>query len=188
MTTSRTLIGAISLAETYDAHRDLKVVERASLTVPAGDAFRVSYRYETMPDEPRFVFHEYHLGAGDGVARFSCSGVEPPGDDWLHIAEAIAPISTHVPASAPFDPRIEVPNHGLAVEFGDEWLMRAWATPGLLLGGVTVLRADSVAREGVGSSSECWVEDETGGPSLSGLSSRRLGVCRGRPRRDLGSR
>ena len=47
------------------------------------------------------------------------------------IAEAIAPISTHVPASAPFDPRIEVPNHGLAVEFGDEWLMRAWATPGL---------------------------------------------------------
>jgi hypothetical protein len=149
--------------EKLDAHRDIEVVERAFLIVPAGNAVRVSYRYKTMPDEPRFVFHDYYLDAGDGVAWFVCSGGEPPGDDWVHIAEAIAPTSADPPASAPFDPRVEVPDHGFAVDLGAEWLVRPWGGRGPVLKGASVLRATTtVSGEDGPASSECWVEDGGG--------------------------
>jgi hypothetical protein len=155
--------------ETLKAHRDIEVVERTVVTVPAGDAVRVSYRYTSSPDEPRFVYHVYYLAGPDGVGSVSCMSAEPPADCWLSIVESIEPLPSGGLASAPFDPRVEVPEHGFGVDFPAEWLVRASEGPGPLLGGDPVLRA--VTATGGPASADCTIEDDTGLPSLSGVDS-----------------
>jgi hypothetical protein len=129
-----------------EAQPQQEVVERTFLDFPAGNAVRVAYRLADAPDDPRFVLNEYYLTVPDGVLSASCSGGEPPADRWLSIVEAIAPLPAELPTPAPFDPPVEVPEHGLAVDFPAEWLVRPWPGPGPVLGGSVVLRAVTLAQ------------------------------------------
>lgn len=158
--------------ETVEAvSRHKTEVQQATHDVPVGTAVRVSYRYESLPDEPRFVQHEYHLDVPRGVVSVYCAGDEPPADRWLSIVESITPLPAELPTSAPFDPRVEVPEHGLAVDFPAEWLVRSWPGPGPVLGGSVVLRAVTLAQEDGPGGHECLIEDDTALPSLPDVAS-----------------
>jgi hypothetical protein len=157
--------------ETVAAHPAIEVLGSTFLTVPAGNAVRVSSRHASAPDEDRFVLHEYYITAPDGVASVTCSSDDPPADRWLSIVEAVAPLPADPPASAPFDPRVEVPDHGFAVDFGAEWLVRAWPAPGSVFGGANVLRALTVAGADGSGGYECVVEDDTGLASVPDVGS-----------------
>jgi hypothetical protein len=142
---------------------------------------RVAYHLKDAPDDPRFVIYEYYLAVPDGEVSAYCSGDEPPADRWLSIIEAIAPLLAELPTSAPFDSRVEVPEHGLAVDFPADWLVRGWAGPGPVLGGaaepdtppsemsMAMLRA--VTAEGGPTSAECIVEDASRVPGLPEVAS-----------------
>ena len=153
--------------ETIDAvSRHETEVQRTTHAVPAGTAVRVSYRYESLPDEARFMQHEYYLDVPTGVVSVSCWGDPPAADRWLSIVEAIAPLPADGAVVIPFDPRVEVPENGLAVGFGEEWeVASAAGWPGIVLGGDFVLRARTA------SGAECWLEDDTDVPSLAGMDS-----------------
>jgi hypothetical protein len=141
-------------------------VKQTTHNVPAGTAVRVSYRSLSLPDEPRYVQHEYYLDVPSGVVSVSCWGDPPAADLWLSIIEAIAPLPADGAAVIPFDPRVELPEHGLAVDFGAEWSVdSANGWPGVVLGGDFVLRARVVR------GSDCWMEDDTDVPSLAEVSS-----------------
>jgi hypothetical protein len=154
--------------EAVEAHPQQEVVERTYLNVPAGNAIRVGYRSKDAPDDARFVLNEYYLTVPKGVVSVYCAGDEPPADRWLSIIEAIAPLLAEARPSVPFDPRVEVPEHGLAVDFPAEWLVRSWPGPGPVLGGSLVLRAVTLAQEG---GYECLIEDDTALPSLPDVAS-----------------
>lgn len=78
----------------------------------------------------------------DGVVAVTCSADVPPRDHWRSIVDSMH-ILVATPAPAPaFDARVELPAHGLAVEFPSEWLVETWPdSRGLVLGGHFVLRA-----------------------------------------------
>ena len=157
--------------ELIEAHPQHEVVERTFLNVPAGNAVRVAYHLKAAPDDPRSVLNEYYLTVPDGVVSAYCSGDEPPADRWLSVIEAIAPLAADPPSSAPFDPRVEVPAQGFAVDFGAEWLVRSWPGPGPVLGGNLVLRAVTVAGEDGSGGYECVLEDDTVLPRSSDMDS-----------------
>ena len=152
-------------AETVEAvSRHKYEVQQTTHDVPAGSAVRVSYHY--LPDEPRFVQHEYYLDVPRGVVSVLCYGDPPAVDRWLSIVEAIAPLPAAGAAVVPFDPRVEVTANGLAVDFGAEWhVASASRWPGIVLGGDFVFRALMV------SAADCWMEDVTEVPSLAEVSS-----------------
>ena len=161
--------------ETIDAHKQLELVARDVLTVSSRDAVRVSCRYGFAPDEPRFVHHEYYITGPDGVASVFCSSADPPADRWYSIVDALEGVEAADQPSAPFDPRVEVPDHGFAIDFAAEWLAKAWPGPGPLFGWsevddgspaipTAVLRAMTATDEP--SNAECFFEDVTGLPGL----------------------
>ena len=154
-----------------EAQPQQEVVERTFLDLPAGNAVRVAYRLKDAPDDPRFVLNEYYLTVPDGVVSAHCSGDEPPDDRWLSVVEAITPLAAAPPLAAPFDPRVEVPEHGLAVDFGSEWLVRSWPGLGPVLGGSVLLRAVTLAQEDGPGGHECLIEDDTALLSLSDVAS-----------------
>jgi hypothetical protein len=141
-------------------------VQRTTHDVPAGTAVCVSYRYESFPDEARFVQHEYYLDVPTGVVSLTCWGDPPAADRWLSVIEAIAPLPADGAVVIPFDPRIEIPENGLAIAFGKEWeVASAAGWPGIVLGGDFVLRARTAG------SADCWLEDDTDVPSLADVNS-----------------
>lgn len=154
-----------------DAQPQQEVVEHTFLDVPTGNAVRVAYRFKDAPDDPRFVLNEYYVTIPEGVLSVYCSGEDPPSDRWLHVVEAIASAPADPPSSAPFDPRVEVPERGFAVDFPAEWLVRSWPGPGPVLGGSVVLRAVTLAGEDGSGGYECLIEDDTTLPSLSDVAS-----------------
>ena len=158
--------------QAVDAQPQHEVVERAFLNVPAGNAVRVAYRFKDAPDDPRFVLNEYYVTVPDGVLSVYCSGDDPPSDRWLHVVEAVASTTADPPTSAPFDPRVAVPQRGFAVDFPAEWLVRSWPGPGPVLGGSVVLRAVTLADEDGAGGYECLIEDDPTSPSLSDMASR----------------
>lgn len=158
--------------ETVEAHKQLELVAYSGLDVPVGDAVRVSYRYLFAPEEDRHILHEYYVSGPVGVASIHCSAVDPPADHWQSIVESLEPVEAEGPTSAQFDPLVEVPDHGFAIDLGAEWLVRPWGGLGPVLGGsvederplpevsMSVLRA--VTAEGRPADAECMVEDATG--------------------------
>ena len=101
-----------------------------------------------------------------GVVSVNCWGDPPAADRWLSIVEAIAPLPADGAAAVPFDPRVEVPENGLSVDFGAEWTVdSASRWPSGVLGGDFVFRARTV------SAADCWMEDVTDVPSLAAVSS-----------------
>ena len=63
----------------------------------------------------------------------------------------IAPLAPdHAPE--PFDPRIELTDHGFAVDFGPEWVV-GFDSPGSLTGGPTVLTTETFDLSGYAGSS-----------------------------------
>jgi hypothetical protein len=157
--------------QVMDAHPQQEVVERTFLNVPAGNAVRVAYRVKGMPDDARLVLDEYYISVPDGVLSVHCSGDDPPSDRWLHVVEAIAPTPAGPAASGPFDPRVEVPERGFAVDFPAEWLVRSWGGPGPVLGGSVALRAVTLADEDGSGGYECVIEDDTALSGPSGVAS-----------------
>jgi hypothetical protein len=153
--------------ETIDVvSRHKAEIQRTTHAVPVGTAVRVSYRYESLPDAARFVQHDYYLDVPSGVVSVNCWGDPPAADRWLSIVEAITPLPADGAAEIPFDPRVEVPENGLAVDFGAEWSVdSANGWPGVVLGGDFVFRARTV------SGADCWMEDGTDVPSLAAVSS-----------------
>lgn len=161
--------------DAVEGDRQLELLAAETLAVPAGDAARVSYRHGWAPDEPRFVFHEYYVTGPVGVASVICQGVDPPADDWRSIVDSLESLEAAVEPSAPFDPRVEVPDHGFSVDLDAEWLVRPWPGPGPIFGwsaeddgspagSISVLRA--VTAEGGPTNAECVIEDATGSPDL----------------------
>jgi len=179
---ARTADGAAHEAlEMLEGHRQLEVLDYALESVPAGHAVRVSHQPKLVPAEERFVIHEYYVSGPDGVARIICQGVDPPADRWLSIVESLEILWPGPQRAWPFDPRVEVPEPGLAVDFGAEWQVQDWAGHGVVLGGprgnelglpeeaTTVLRAVTTS-EGR-RKAECVIEDVTGVPGLLGVDS-----------------
>jgi len=158
---------AVAMAdETVHAVSRQSVVQQTTHDVPAGTAVHVSYRGESLPDEPWFVQHHYYLDVPRGVVSVGCYGDPPAVDRWLSIVEAIAPLPADGAAVTPFDPRVEVPENGLAVEFGAEWTVdSASRWRGGVLGGDFVFRARTV------SAADCWMVDVTDVLSLLEVSS-----------------
>jgi len=139
----------------------IEILERVALSVPVGEAIRLSWRYMGAPSG----FYDYYVAVPRGVVTVSCSGSEAPPDRWLDIVESIEALPVDAPATGSFDPRVEVPDHGFAIDFPVEWLVTAWpwsGTPGPV-GGDAVLRAQSAA--------ECWIFDDMGLPRLSDVES-----------------
>jgi hypothetical protein len=158
--------------ETVEAHKHLELMASTAMDFPIGEAVRVSYRYRTMPDEDRFILHETYVTGPEGVVSVYCAADDPPADHWQSVVESMERVGPEGPVSAPFDPRVEVPDHGFAVDFGADWLVRPWGGPGPVLGGMAghdalpsevsmiVLRA--VTAEGVPTDAECMIEDAKG--------------------------
>jgi len=159
--TFRLLTGASSAEAKADEAIDIVSRHKTEIhqtrhDVPVGTAVRVSYRYESLPDVPRAWQHQYYLDVPIGVASVYCWGDPPATDRWLSIVEAIAPLPAEGVAMIPFDPRVEVPEHGLAVDFGAEWeVSSANGWPGMVAGGDNVLPARSPT------GGDCWLEDDT---------------------------
>jgi hypothetical protein len=159
--------------QAMDAHPQMEVMERTFLNVPAGNAVRVAYGVKGAPDDPRFVLNEYYVTIPEGVLSVYCSGDDPPSDRWLHVVEAIASTPADPPTSAPFDPRVEVPERGFALDFPAAWLVRSWSWPGPgpVLGGSVVLRAVTLADEDGAGGYECLLEADATLPSRSDVPS-----------------
>ena len=138
-------------------HPGIEILDREAIELPVGDALRVSWGY----DEARHGFHDYYVATPDGVVSVSCVGEEPPADRWLHIVESIETLPASAPASASFDSRVQMPDHGFAVDFPAEWLVSTWPfRPGSPFGGDFVLRAQTVPQDGGPASAECWIGDD----------------------------
>lgn len=138
-----------------------EVVERTFLVVPAGNAVRVAYRLKDAPDDPRHLLNEYYLTVPGGVLLAHCSGEEPPDDRWLSVIEGITPRAADSEPSTTFDPRVEIPAHGFAIDFPEEWLARSWPGPGPVLGGQLVLRAITATDAGGCDGCECVLEADS---------------------------
>lgn len=152
------------------ARHDPTIIEQRAFEAPVGDAAYLAYRYGAVPDEPRYAWYEYYVTVPDGVVGVACSADEPPRDHWRSIVDSMR-ILVATPAPSPaFDPHVELPAHGLAVEFPSEWLVETWPDwRGLVLGGDFVLRAvlPSLTLE----PAECWLEDESAEPRITSLQS-----------------
>jgi hypothetical protein len=162
-------VAADDLLSTLARH-DPTIIEQRSFETPVGDAVYLAYRYGAVPDDPRFVSHEYYVTAPGIVVEVTCSADEPPPDRWLSIIESMELAPSITSASGPFDPRIELPAHSLAIELPAEWLVETWPEwQGLVLGGDFALRAvlPSLTLE----PAECWLEDESAEPRITSLQS-----------------
>ena len=149
-----------------ESHPQHEVVERTFLVVPAGNAVRVAYRFKDAPDDPRYLLDEYYLTVSGGVLLAHCSSETPPDDRWLSVIEGI---TSRVADSEPlttFDPRVEIPAHGFAIDFPEEWLVRSWPGPGPVLGGQLVLRAVTATDADGCEGCECVLEDDSALPEL----------------------
>jgi hypothetical protein len=148
------------------ARHDPTIIEQRSFEVPVGEAEYVAYRYGAVPDEPRYAWYEYYVTVPSGVISVACSADEPPPDRWGSIIDSMHILEATPGPSPVFDPRVEVPAHGLAIEFPPEWLVGTWPDwRGVVLGGDFVLRAVTQA------GAQCWLEDETGISRITSLDS-----------------
>jgi len=148
-----------------DARPDVEIHERIDLDLLTGDAVHVNWAYTEAPTG----FFDYYVAVPSGVAEISCYGLTDSGDGWRSVVESIASVPSDGMPTTTFDPRIAVPDHGFAIDFPAEWLVRPWATgePSPILDGEMVLRAVSLIGAGRSDSYECWIEDGTGLSELS---------------------
>ncbi len=142
--------------------------ERVSFDVPEGQVVSVTYG-STDQDPPRIYHDDVYVDGPEGVVLVNCN--DAPIDHWLDVARSIAPLTADY-SPEPFDPRVEVADHGFAVDFGVEWRVSS-RTERLeaRLWGTTVLSAQMPVIGGDGACDLCTIEDATGVPGLTGLTS-----------------
>ena len=140
--------------------------ERATHDAPEGRV--VSVTYESTDQDPPRIFHDVYVDAPEGVVLVYCG--EAPIEHWLDVARAIAPLPADF-SPEPFDPSVQMADHGLAVDFGAEWRLssRTDHLTTSLLGGPTVLSAQW--RGGRRDSQTCTIEDDTDMPGLPRIGS-----------------
>ena len=140
------------------------------LEVPTGNAVGVTLGSPER-DPPNRIEHLVFVDAPQSLVRIYCGSA--PIEFHLDVARTIAPLAADY-SPPPFDPRVEFAEHGFAVDFGVEWSVssRTEHLSARLLGGSTVLMAQTAAIDGDGPPvSRCSIEDATGVPGLTGLTS-----------------
>jgi hypothetical protein len=130
------------------------ILDRTTVSVSAGDAFYVAWRFDISADEPRKVRHDYYVPAPGGIVEIRCSGLSPPADRWLDIVETIVPLPATMPMAPPFDPRVAVPDHRISIEFASEWWVERYDGPARHLSGAVEVLDVMMPEPG----SRCWLE------------------------------
>jgi len=139
---------------------------RTSFDVPGGHVVSVSFGTPDRVD-PQAGGAMVYVDAPESVVLVLCG--EAPIEHWLDVARSIAPLTADF-SPEPFDPRVAIPEHGFAVDFGMEWYVDPRAGHlGALLGGPIVLTTQTTALYGEGPpGAACQVEDDTGVAELAG--------------------
>jgi hypothetical protein len=140
--------------------------------VPVGSAILVTLG---SPDEdpPSRIQRLAFIDAPEGVVEIFCGPA--PADHVVAVAESIEPLTPDY-SPEPFDPRVELADHGFSVDFGPEWSVGSGSRVGYrtLLGGPVVLTAGREGTDaGVGDPpvEHCTIEDDSEVPGLTGLTS-----------------
>ena len=127
---------------------------REDVTLSVGVGLHVVWRFGDIIGP----VHHYYVATPTGVARLGCRGAAPPLDAWLGIVESIDALPAGGAQAWTFEPRIEVPARGFAIDFPADWTVSGLDRTG----GRGVLRAiqslGATDRTGLG---ECWIEDHT---------------------------
>ena len=121
----------------------LELLDRATLSVPAGPTVYEAWRLQADPSSR--IQHQFYLPAPTGVVVLRCTaGIsgEPPKDLWRPILETLGPPLDTDPDGLPFDARIELSDVGLAIELPVEWQVNRYEQAGRFVGGPQVLLAD----------------------------------------------
>lgn len=153
---------ADALVEAPEA-ADIGISKGEPFATPIGSAVLVTFGSPEALQPPAYVQHEAYVDAPLGVVQIWCDAA--PVDHVRELVRTIAPLPPDY-TPEPFDPRVEMAGHGFAVGFGPEWSV-SFAFPGSLLGGTTVLRAQTRGPSGSGQS--CHVEDVSAVPRFQGL-------------------
>ena len=166
------LVSAEAAADEFVADLEFvpyELLERTSFDTPGGHVVSVTFGIPGQ-DDPRSSGAVVYADAPESVVLVSCG--EAPLDHWLDVARTIAPLTADF-SPEPFDPRVALPEHGFAIDFGVEWYVDP-RPPSLtpLLGGTVVLAAQTTPLYGEGPrGAACQIEDDSDVPGLTRLAS-----------------
>ena len=159
---------ADALLEAPEAE-DIGISVSDPFQVPVGTAVIVTYGSREAKQPPSNIQREAFVDAPRAVVEVYCGTASA--EHLREVAGAIAPLPPDY-TPEPFDPRVELPDHGFAVDLGPEWTV-GFGAPGSYTGGPRVLTAQQAVHDEDGTPLyTCAIEDASDVPAFQGLATR----------------